>query len=124
MTGRRSGRQFRLHVRWLLRDHNYALVAERGKGYRIARPGEFAGIAQDHRRKSDKAISRALATIEHAPVKDMDEPERKRWEATGIIIRNLHRRMTSAEQRLADIEEVIYGPRRKTIQGQVEQDGS
>lgn len=106
----------------LLRDHNCALVAERGKGYRVARPGEFAGIAQDHRRKSDRSLGRALATIEHAPVKDMDEAERKRWEATGIVIRNLHNRMSSAEQRLADIEAVLFGPPRKTIPGQVEQE--
>jgi hypothetical protein len=108
----------------LLRDHNCALVAERGRGYRVARPGEFAGIAQDHRRKSDKALGRALATIEHAPVRDMDAAERKRWEATGIVIRNLHNRMSSAEQRLADIESVLFGPPRKTIPGQVEQETS
>ena len=108
----------------LLRDHNCALVAERGKGYRVARPGEFAGIAQDHRRKSDKALGRALATIEHAPVRDMDAAERKRWEATGIVIRNLHNRMSSAEQRLADIEAVLFGPPRKTIPGEVEQESS
>lgn len=106
----------------MLRDHNIALVAERGKGYRVAQPGEFAGIAQDHRRKSDRAIGRALATIDNAPVNAMSPDERKRHEAVGIVVRNLHNRMSSAEQRLADLEAVIYGPPRKVIEGQVEQD--
>ena len=106
----------------MLRDHSIALVAERRKGYRVARAGEFAGIAQDHRRKSDRSITRALAHIEYAPVAEMDAAERKRWEATGIVIRNLHNRMSSAEQRLADIEAVLFGPPRKVVQGRVEED--
>jgi hypothetical protein len=104
----------------MLRDHSIALVAERGKGYRVARAGEFAGIAQDYRRRSDRAISTALANIEHAPVADMSPDERKRHQAVGIVIRNLHNRMSSAEQRLADLEAVVYGPSRKVIKGEVE----
>jgi hypothetical protein len=104
----------------MLRDHNIALVAERGKGYRVALAGEFVGIAQDYRRKSDRAIGRSIAHIEFAPVKEMTEAERKRWEATGIVLRALHKRMTSAEQRLADIERVLFGPPRKTIAGHLE----
>jgi hypothetical protein len=106
----------------MLRDHNIALVAERGKGYRVARAGEFAEIAQDHRRKSDRAISRALAHIDNAPVKDMTPEERARHQAVGIVIRNLHSRMTSAEQRLADLESIVFGPPRKVIPGQVEEE--
>lgn len=107
----------------LLVDHRIALVADRGKGYRTAWPDEFAGIAQDHRRKSDKQIGKALAVIEHAPVDDMSPDELKRFQATAIVIRNLHGRMTSAEQRIADLEaavERLTGPSRKVIPGEVE----
>jgi hypothetical protein len=105
----------------LLRDHNIALVAERGKGYRVANPGEFAGIAQDHRRKSDRAINRALANIDYAPVDAMSPEEKRRWEAVGTVIKNLHQRTTAAESRLADLESVVYGPPRKVITGVVEE---
>lgn len=105
----------------LLRDHNIALVAERGKGYRVARPGEFAGIAQDHRRKSDRAISRAMANIDYAPVDSMTPEEKRRWESVGTVIKNLHHRTTAAEQRLADLESVVYGPPRRVIPGEVEE---
>lgn len=104
----------------LLRDHHRALVAERGKGYRVARPGEFAGIAQDHRRKSDKAIARAWSNIEFAPTDDMTPAELKRHQAVGVVVQNLRQRMTSAEQRLADLETVIYGRKPPVIPGTVE----
>lgn len=104
----------------MLRDHSIALVAERRKGYRVALAGEFAGIAQDYRRRSDRAITKAVAHIDHAPVGEMDDAERKRWEAVGIVVRNLHSRMTSAEQRLADVEAVLFGPPRKVVPGHVE----
>lgn len=107
----------------LLVDHRMALVPDRGKGYRVAYPDEFAGIAQDHRRKSDTQIGKALAVIEHAPVDVMSPDELKRFQATAIVIRNLHGRMTSAEQRIADLEaavEHLTGPARKVIPGEVE----
>jgi len=107
----------------LLVDHRMALVPDRGRGYRVAFPDEFAGIAQDHRRKSDKQIGKALAVIDHAPVADMSPDELKRFQATAIVIRNLHGRMTSAEQRIADLEaavEKLTGPPRTVIRGEVE----
>jgi hypothetical protein len=107
----------------LLRDHNRALVAVRGKGYRVALPGEFAGLAQDFRRKSDRAISKSLAHIDHAPVTDMSADELRRFQAVAVVVRNLHHRMTSAEQRLADLEEVVDNllhPPQKVIHGTIE----
>ena len=107
----------------LLRHHRIALVAERNRGYRVARPGEFAGIAQDHRLKADNQLSKALANINHAPVDDMTPAERKRHEAVGIVLRNVVSRMTDAEQRLADLEAVVFGPSRKVVPGEVEKSG-
>lgn len=106
----------------ILRDYNRALIPERGRGYRIARPGEFAGIAQDHRRKSDRQISKALAMIDNAPVDKMSPDELARHRAVGIAIHNLASRMINAEQRLADLETAVYGDRnRKVIQGKLEE---
>jgi hypothetical protein len=104
----------------VLRDHNMALVPVRNLGYRVAYPGEFAGIAQDHRRRSDRQLSKALAVIDNAPLADMTPAERKRHEAVGLVLRNVVSRMSSAEQRLADLETVVYGPPRKVIRGEVE----
>jgi len=106
----------------LLADHGRALVADRGKGYRVALPGEFAGIAQDHRRRADRQIGKALAVIDQADMSAATDDERKRFQAVGVVIRNLHSRMTSAEQRLNDLEDAVFGqtPRRKVITGKVE----
>ena len=106
----------------LLNDHGRALVAVRGKGYRVALPGEMAGVAQDHRRRADRSIGRALAVIDKADMTSATDEERKRFQAVGIVIRNLHSRMTSAEQRLADLEDAIFGqkPQRKVIPGEIE----
>lgn len=106
----------------LLSDHGRLLVAVRGKGYRVALPGEAAGVAQDHRRRADRSIGRALAVIDKADVSAATDEERKRFQAVGVVIRNLHSRMTSAEQRLNDLEDAIFGqkPRRKVIPGKVE----
>jgi len=107
----------------LLRDHKKALVAVRAKGYRVALAGEHAGIAQDHRRKSDRQISKALAVIEHTDESAMTPDELRRHNAVGVLIRNLHSRMTSAEQRLADLETAVFGPPQRVIPGYVEEDG-
>jgi hypothetical protein len=106
----------------MLRDHKRALVAERGRGYRVALPGEFAGIAEDHRGKANRQMGKALAVIENADEKAMTAEELKRHRAVGVVIRNLHGRLTSAEQRLADLEAAVFGPPQKVIPGQVEED--
>lgn len=108
----------------LLADHGRALVAVRGKGYRVALPGELAGIAQDHRRRADTQISKALAIIDHADMSTATDEERRRFQAVGVVVRNLHRRMTSAEQRIADLEEAVYGPGPVVIPGEVDKEPS
>jgi hypothetical protein len=122
-TGRAQVRQTVSAARpLLLSDHGRALVAVRGKGYRVALPGEMAGIAQDHRRRADRSIGRALAVIDKADMTAASDEERRRFQAVGVVIRNLHSRMTSAEQRLADLEDAVFGqkPRRRVIPGKVE----
>jgi len=106
----------------LLADHGRLLLAVRGKGYRVALPGEAAGIAQDHRRRADRQVGKALAIIDKADMTAATEEERKRFQAVGVVIRNLHSRMTSAELRLADLEDAVFGqnPRRKVIPGKIE----
>jgi len=104
----------------LLKDYKRALVADRGKGYRVALPGEFAGIASDHRDRATRQMGKALAVIEHADEAAMSPQELQRHRAVGIVIRNLHGRLTSAEQRLADLEAAVFGPPQKVIPGHVE----
>lgn len=106
----------------LLADHGRALVAVRGTGYRVARPGEMAGIAQDHRQRADRSIGRALAIIDKADMTSASDDERRRFQAVGIVIRNLHSRMTSAEQRLADLEEAVFGAGPTVVAGEIVSD--
>jgi hypothetical protein len=107
----------------LLSDHSKALVADRGKGYRVAKPGEFAGIATDYRERASRSLEWAQKVIKNAPTGDMTPAERKRHQAVGIVIDNVQRRMTSAEKRLDDIEQVLglRKPRRTVIQGEAEE---
>lgn len=93
----------------LLRDHGKALVPLRGQGYRIAQPGELSGVAQEHRRRSERQIEKALAVIEHGDVSSGTEAERRRFQQVGMIVRNLHARMTDAESRLQQLEEAVFG---------------
>jgi len=106
----------------LLSDHGRALVAVRTVGYRVARPGEMAGIAQDHRQRADRSIGRAMAVIDKADMSSATDEERRRFQAVGVVIRNLHTRMTSAEQRLADLEDAVFGPGPTVIPGEVADD--
>ncbi len=105
----------------LLADHGRLLVAKRGKGSRVALPGEAAGVAQDHRRRADRSIGRALAVIDHADMSAATEDERRRFQAVGVIIRNLHSRMSSAEQRLADLEDAVFGAGPTVIPGKIDE---
>lgn len=107
----------------LLRDYSKALVAVRGHGYRVAEPGEFAGIAQEHRGRADRSLHRALATVDHAPVEHMTQAERARHNAVSTVLHNVVSRMTAAEKRLADLEAIVYGPPRAASRI-VNEDGS
>lgn len=108
----------------ILADHKRALIAERGKGYRIAFAGEFAGLAQGHRRKADRQMGKALDIVKNVNERELSPEELKRHRAVAVIITNLHSRMTSAETRLQQLEEAVFGPKRPVIQGKVEQDES
>lgn len=105
-----------------LTDHKRALVPVRGKGYRIAWASEFAGIAQEHRRKADRQIGKALDVVKNVNEKELSPEELKRHRAVAIVITNLHMRMTSAESRLQQLEEAVFGAPRPVIQGEVEHD--
>jgi len=108
----------------LLRDRRRVLVSDRGVGYRVGRPGEFAGVAEQHRDRGQRQISRALAVIEHAPEADMTSDELRRHRAVGLVVRNLNNRLTDAEQRLDTLEtlmhELMYGPPRPVIPGELD----
>lgn len=106
----------------VLADYKRALIADRGKGYRIALASEFAGLAQDHRRKADRQIGKALDIVKNVNEHELSPDELKRHRAVAMIIRNLHSRMTSAETRLQQLEEAVFGSGPPIIQGEVEPD--
>lgn len=105
----------------LLADYGRALVPVRGKGYRVARPGELAGVAQDYRRRGDRQIQKALTVIDQADRTAMSSEELLRFRAVGAAIHGLHRRMVSAEDRITDLEEALFGSPKAVVQGTVEQ---
>lgn len=105
----------------LLTRHHRALVAIRGTGYRVALPGEFAGLAEGHKDRASNQIAKALAVVENAPESEMSPAELKRHRAVSLVMRNLNNRLTSVESRLADLEEAIFGPEPVVIQGRAEE---
>lgn len=108
----------------LLKRHGRVLISDRGRGYRIGRPGEYAGVAEAYRDRGQRQFTKALAVIEHAPEADMTPEELRRHRAVGVIVRNLNSRLNDAEQRLSDLEDTVhkllYGDRPPTIQGEIE----
>lgn len=106
----------------ILIDQKRALISVRGTGYRIAWASEFAGIAQEHRRKADRQIGKALDVVKNVNERELSPDELKRHRAVAMIITNLHSRMTSAESRLQQLEEAVFGSGPPVIQGEVERD--
>lgn len=111
----------------LLKHHHRILVTDRGTGYRVARPGEFSGVAEHYRKQGQRHFARALAVIEHAPVTDMAPAEQRHYRAVGLVIRNLNERVGNTEQllgdarqRLAELEDAVFGPPPPTIPGRAE----
>lgn len=106
----------------LLRDHQRALVAERGEGYRVAKANEFAGLAQDHRRRADRQMDKALAVVTNVNETELNAEELKRHRAVAMVIKNLHNRINSAESRLQQLEDAVFGAKPPVLQGQVEEE--
>jgi DNA-binding winged helix-turn-helix (wHTH) protein len=104
----------------LLSDHQRAIVAVRSVGYRIAYAHEHAGIAQIHRNKADRQVSKALDVLHHTDESAMSAADLQRHRATQIIMTNLVRRMTAQEERLQALEQAVLGPAPLVIRGQAE----
>ena len=105
----------------ILRDHNKALVAIRGEGYRVALAREFAGLAQGHRQKADRQMTKALDIVKHVDEKQLSPAELQRHRAVATVITNLHSRLTDAESRLEQLEATVFGKKPPpVIQGEVE----
>ena len=104
----------------MLKDYKRTVVAQRGEGYRVALANEFAGLAQDHRRRADRQISKALDIVINVNEKELSAAELERHRAVALVIRNLHSRMTGAEDRLARLESAVFG-QRVIVPGTVEQ---
>lgn len=104
----------------VLRDHNKALVAIRGEGYRVALAREFAGLAQGHRQKADRQMTKALDIVKHVDENQLSPAELQRHRAVATVITNLHARMTDAEERLQQLEAAVFGKKPPVIQGEIE----
>ncbi len=112
----------------LLRDSLRALVSVRGKGYRVARPGEQAGMAQGHRHKADIQMLKALDLVNFVDEGKMSSEELARHRAVAIVLTNIHQRMVGAESRLETLEDAVdslksavFGNGPPLLQGHVEQ---
>lgn len=104
----------------ILKDQNRALIAVRGEGYRVAYANEFAGLAQGHRRRADRQMTKALDIVSNVNESELSPEDLKRHRAVAMVIRNLHNRMSGAESRLEQLEKAVFGERPPTIQGRVE----
>lgn len=93
----------------LLKQHNRVLVSVRGRGYRVARPNESAGIAMGYRDGADRRISKAMAVLNHTDERELTQAERSRHHATKVLITDLQNRMHNAEDRLSMLEKAVFG---------------
>jgi hypothetical protein len=93
----------------LIRDHGRVLIAQRGEGYRVGKPGELEGVAMGHRDRSERQLMKALAVVTHGDTKSMSDAEYQRFQAAKLIIVGLHRRMTQIEDRMSRVEAAVFG---------------
>lgn len=105
----------------MLSDYKRTVVALRGQGYRVALANEFAGIAQGHRQKADRQMTKALAVVTNVNESELSPDELQRHRAVAVIIKNLHSRLNGAEDRLQRLEEAVFGGKPVVIPGHVEQ---
>jgi hypothetical protein len=99
----------------LLREHLRAIEAVPRKGYRILPPGENAGLATRHRKKSDRQVKRAIAVIKGANERDMTDSERERNRRVGMALSLLHERQIDTENRVARLEALMLGKHKPTV---------
>lgn len=109
----RSGVQRAKQV--LLREHLRALEAVPLKGYRIARPGEHARLSIGQRRKSDRALTRAIKLVKYADENDMTDAERDRTRKVSMALSLIADRQIETERRVARLEELMLGKRKPSI---------
>jgi hypothetical protein len=104
----------------LQRDHMRTLECVPNKGYRIIRPGEAARVAMSHRKKSDRSIKRAIATVKSANEEDMTDAERVRNQRVGMALTLLHERQIDVESRVSRLEALMLGKGApKVVKGEV-----
>lgn len=108
--------------RELLTDHRLAVVADRGEGYRLALPGEHAGLARRARQSSDRRIAAAVDLIEYTDLSALTGEQREAHSKTRralLLLAHAHaqldQRVTQQEERLAELERAVFGPRPPTI---------
>jgi hypothetical protein len=93
-----------------------AVEARPGNGYVIVAPGEGVRLATSYRRKSDRAIKRAVKVIAGVDERDMTDGERERNRQMGIALQQLQDRVKATEGETARLR-ALMGGGRKSIPG-------
>ena len=93
----------------LLRDCKRGLWTCPREGYQILTPGEHAARAEEHRRRSDRQIKKAIGLIKGADERDMTDRERERNRQVGMVLERLHDRQSDTEKRVARLESLMFG---------------
>lgn len=94
-----------------------AVEARANKGYMIVPPGEGVRLADGYRRKSDRAIKRAVKVITGVDERDMTDGERERNRQMGIALQQLQDRVKATEGETARLRALMSGGGRKSIPG-------
>ena len=103
----------------LLRDYGRVLVAQRGRGYRVIRPGELAAVAQSHRARGERQLQRALAIVTQSDVTGMTDREFQYFQATRTVIVAFNERLAQHDRAIEELRRAVFGPPKPPAAGEV-----
>lgn len=88
-----------IHI--LERDHQRTLLNNRGRGYRVAQPGEFADSMMSRRRRAGTQIEKAIHTGNGAPTTQMSDSERQRLTDAEVAITGMQAMIAYQNKQMA-----------------------
>jgi hypothetical protein len=104
----------------VLKEHLRAMVAVPGKGYRIIPAKDQPDLALRYRKKSDRSIKRAIATVTHVDEGELTPAQQERNRQVGMALNLLYERQRDTEARVSRLEKLMLGERPpKVVQGEV-----
>lgn len=105
----------------LERNDSKTMANVPGEGYRVAHPTEHERLAKGHVRRSHRQLRKAKSQVDSADRSGLDHEARRRLDALSVhlgdvnrVVKQLNRRTSLNEERLAEIRKSMQADRRET----------